>query len=220
MTRKKRTTAVASAALVSGVLFWLHQKGLLTDVIGKVVKGIDILLARLQEQGVPAVRLWLRDHLLRVVHGVSPSDTSHIAQGLYVGGQHYRRGLPRLADSGITASLSLRQTVDDAGRGVALERHLWLPTVDDSPPTLEQLAQATMFIHDARQEGRAVYVHCASGVGRAPTTAAAYLVSLGLTPPDAWRLIRRARPFVRPKAAQIEQVERFHRCINGVEQAA
>ena len=206
-------------ALVGGVLLWLHRRGLLTDAVGKATEGIDILLARLREQGVPGVRLWLRDHLLRFAHGVSPADTSCIAEGLYVGGQHFPHGLPRLADRGVTASLSLRETVDDSGRGVALERHLWLPTTDDTPPTLEQLAQAAMFIRDAREEGRAVYVHCASGVGRAPTTAAAYLVSLGLAPQEAWDLIRHARPFIRPKAAQMEQLEHFHRCINGVEQA-
>jgi hypothetical protein len=43
-------------------------------------------------------------------------------------------------------------------------------------------------------------------------------VSLGLAPQEAWGLIRRARPFVRPKAIQIEQVERFHRCVNGIDQ--
>jgi protein-tyrosine phosphatase len=124
-----------------------------------------------------------------------------------------------MAQQGLTASVSLRRSVDDAARGVALERHLWLPTTDDTPPSLTQLAEATEFICNARREGRAVYVHCASGVGRAPTAAAAYLVSLGMTPPDAWRLIRRARPFVRPKPAQSEQVEQFYRCINGNDEA-
>lgn len=208
-------TTIAGAALVSGLVFYLLREGMLTNIVGQMLKGIDILFARLREQGVPAVRLWLRDHLLRALYGVSPPDTSRVAPGLYVGGQHYRRGLRRMAQQGLTASVSLRRSVDDAARGVALQRHLWLPTTDDTPPSLTQLAEATEFIHSARQEGHGVYVHCASGVGRAPTTAAAYLVSLGLTPLEAWQLVRRARPFVRPKAAQSEQVERFYRCING-----
>jgi hypothetical protein len=215
---KQWRTALASAALAGGGLFWLLRKGVLTNLIGQVVKGIDIFLIRLREQGVPAVRLWLRDHLLRAILGVSPSDTSRVLPGLYVGGQHYRRGLRRMADQGITASLSLRRHSDDTGRGVALQRHLWLPTTDDTPPTLRQLAEAVEFIHDVRREGRAVYVHCASGVGRAPTTAAAYLVTLGLTPKQAWSLIRRARPFVRPRTAQLEQVASFHRRINGLQE--
>jgi hypothetical protein len=214
---KRWRTAIAGAALAGGASFWLLRDGVLVDAACKAAKGIGILLGRLQEQGVPVVRLWLRDHLLRAVEGVSPFDTSRIAPGLYVGGQHYRRGLRRMAEEGITASVSLRRSVDDAGRGVAMERHLWLPTTDDTPPTLEQLAEATQFIRGVRQEGRGVYVHCASGVGRAPTTAAAYLVSLGLAPEEAWQLIRRRRPFVRPKVAQMEQVERFHRCVNGID---
>lgn len=214
----QRRNIIAGAALASGTLLWLRREDVITHAVGKSVKGIDILRARLEEQGVPVVRLWLRDHLLRAVTGVSPCDTSRVVSGLYVGGQPYRRGLRRMANEGITASVSLRRTVDDEGRGVALERHLWLPTADDTPPTLHQLAEASEFIEDARREGRAVYVHCASGVGRAPTTAAAYLVSLGLAPQEAWQLIRRTRPFVRPKAAQVEQVELFYRCVNGVEQ--
>jgi predicted protein tyrosine phosphatase len=210
-------TAIVGAALASGAFVCLLREGAATNAIGKAVKGIDILVGRLREQGIPAVRLWLRDHLLRAVQGVSPFDTSLITPGLYVGGQHYQRGLRRMAREGISASLSLRRSFDDAGRGVAMERHLWLPTTDDTPPTLEQLAEASEFIRGVRREGRGVYVHCASGVGRAPTTAAAYLVSLGLAPQEAWRLIRRARPFVRPKAVQIEQVERFHRCVNGID---
>jgi hypothetical protein len=216
---KRWRTAIAGAALASGAFFWLLREGLLTDMVGKAIKGIDILLARLREQGVPAVRLWLRDHLLRAIQGVSPFDTSRVAPGLYVGGQHYRRGLRRMAEEGITASVSLRQSIDDAGRGVAMERHLWLPTTDDTPPTLEQLAEAAEFIREVRRDGRGVYVHCASGVGRAPTTAAAYLVSLGLEPNEAWSVIRRVRPFVRPRAVQLKQVERFHRCVNGIDQA-
>jgi protein-tyrosine phosphatase len=216
---RRRSRAIVGAALAGGAFCWLLREGVVSEAVGKAGKGMGILLGRLREQGVPAVRLWIRDHILRAIEGVSPFDTSRIAPGLYVGGQQYRRGLARMAEEGITASVSLRRSVDDAGRGVAMERHLWLPTTDDTPPTLQQLAEATEFIRGVRREGRGVYVHCASGVGRAPTTAAAYLVSLGLTPEDAWRLIRRTRPFVRPKAVQMEQVERFHRCVNGIDQA-
>jgi protein-tyrosine phosphatase len=58
-----------------------------------------------------------------------------------------------------------------------------------------------------------VYIHCAAGVGRAPTTVAAYLVSTGLTPDEAWALIRRTRPFIRPKVVQYEQLDQFYEWI-------
>ncbi|MFW6082850.1 MAG: protein-tyrosine phosphatase family protein, partial [Chloroflexota bacterium] len=54
-----------------------------------------------------------------------------------------------------------------------------------------------------------VYVHCGSGVGRAPTLAAAYLVFTGLTPSEAWAKIRRTRPFILPRPRQIARVAEF-----------
>ena len=39
--------------------------------------------------------------------------------------------------------------------------------------------------------------------------AAAYLVSTGLTPDQAWALIRKTRPFVNPTPPQLAVVEQF-----------
>ena len=177
----------------------------------KLRKGWSILTWRLREQGLRVTFLWLSDHLLRLLTGMSPPATSRIAPNLYVGGQHYGRGLGRMARLGIGASLSLRREADDQARGVALEKHLWLPTTDDAPPTLEQLERASSFIGEALAERRGVYVHCMSGVGRAATTAAAYLISTGLTADEAWAAIRRVRPFVRPSEAQLAMLREFQR---------
>jgi protein-tyrosine phosphatase len=144
---------------------------------------------------------------------MSPPATSRISPGLYVGGQHYQRGLGRMASLGISASLSLRREADDQARGVALEKHLWLPTTDDAPPTLEQLERASSFIGQALAEGRGVYMHCMSGVGRAATTGAAYLISTGLTADEAWAAIRRVRPFVRPSDGQLAMLKEFQRSM-------
>jgi atypical dual specificity phosphatase len=54
-----------------------------------------------------------------------------------------------------------------------------------------------------------VYIHCANGVGRAPTTAAAYFISTGLSADEAWSKIRRARPFIRPTQAQKEMIDQL-----------
>ena len=50
------------------------------------------------------------------------------------------------------------------------------------------------------------YIHCAAGIGRAPTMAAAYLVTTGLTPTEAWAKIKQVRPFIRPTPGQEEQI--------------
>jgi len=176
----------------------------------RVSKGLGILIGRLREQGLRVTMLWLMDHAQRLLTGMSPPRTSRVAPNLHLGGQHYCHGLERMARLGISATVSLRESSDDREQGVGLEKHLWLPTTDDRPPTLEQLSEASAFIGQAVAEGRGVYVHCLSGVGRAATTVAAYLVTSGLRPDEAWATIRQVRRFVRPNAVQTASVEEFH----------
>ena len=110
---------------------------------------------------------------------------------------------------GITAVVNMRIEYDDEKAGVASARYLHLPTVDDHAPSLEHLRRGAAFIAEEVGRGGCVYVHCGSGVGRAATMAAVYLVSTGMTAEAAWAHIRRSRPFIRPTAVQIEQLERF-----------
>lgn len=110
---------------------------------------------------------------------------------------------------GITAVVNMRVEYDDEKAGVASAHYLHLPTADDHAPSLEHLRQGAAFIAEEIGRGGSVYVHCGSGVGRAATMAAAYLISTGLTPEEAWSTIRQVRPFVRPTAVQVEQLERF-----------
>jgi len=65
------------------------------------------------------------------------------------------------------------------------------------------------FITAEIEQGGSVYIHCGSGIGRAATMAAAYLVSTGLTEDEAWARIRTVRPFIRPTPVQVEQLRRF-----------
>jgi hypothetical protein len=175
----------------------------------KIGKGAFIVMARVREQGLRTTWLWFTERTTRIIVGVSPARTSRVAPNLYVGGQHKRRGLKSMAVRGITACVDLRREYGDVAHGVALERQLSLPTDDDHTPTIAELQQAADFIGACLAEGRGVYIHCANGVGRAPTTAAAYLISAGLTPQQAWNTIRAARPFIRPTKVQREAIERF-----------
>ena len=56
---------------------------------------------------------------------------------------------------------------------------------------------------------RKVYVHCQSGVGRAPTMAAAFLLAQGLGLEESLTLLQRARPFVDLTATQVGQLREF-----------
>jgi hypothetical protein len=175
----------------------------------KIGKGVHIVVARVREQGLSTTWLWFTERTTRIIVGVSPARTSRIAPNLYVGGQQQRRGLKSMAARGITACVDLRREHGDAAHGVALPCQLSLPTDDDHTPTLAELQRAADFIGACLAEGRGVYIHCANGVGRAPTTAAAYLISTGLSPQHAWDTIRAVRPFIRPTKVQREAIERF-----------
>lgn len=172
-------------------------------------QGLGILWQRLTRQGPGVTLLWAADHTVRLVTGVPIRRVSQITPYLHVGGQYRRRGWSRLVSRGVAAVVNMRLEFDDNGAGIAPPRYLYLPTVDDAAPALEQLRRGVAFISEGIAGGQGVYVHCGSGVGRAPTMAAAYLVSTGLTPEQAWARIRDARPFIRPTAAQVEQIRQF-----------
>jgi predicted protein tyrosine phosphatase len=149
------------------------------------------------------------EQITRLTTGAPARRFSQITSHLHVGGQHNERGLSRLRQRGVTAVVSLRGELDDREWGIAPSRYLHLPTVDNHAPTLEHLRTGTAFIHEELKQGGMVYIHCWEGVGRAPTMAAAYLVSTGMTPDEAWKSIATIRPFIRPVASQLDQIERF-----------
>jgi len=174
-----------------------------------LVKGLRILWQRLTRQGPGVTALWAADHAVRLITGAPIRRVSQITPHLYLGGQYRRRGWRGLALQGITAVVNMRIEFDDNDAGIAPQRYLYLPTVDDEAPSLEQLHQGVAFIAAEVAEGGRVYVHCGAGVGRAATMVAAYLVSTGLTPDEAWARVRAVRPFIRPTAAQVRQLGRF-----------
>lgn len=175
----------------------------------KLSKGPAILWERLTRQGVWVTVLWAADHATRILTGAPLRRVSQITANMHVGGQYRRRGWSRMEARGVTAVINMRTEFDDKQVGIAPERYLHLPTVDDHAPSLGQLAEGTAFIASEIGRDGQVYIHCGSGVGRAPTMAAAYLISTGLPTHEAWAMIRRVRPFIRPTAAQVEQLDRF-----------
>lgn len=164
---------------------------------------------QLRELGLATMMLWTAADIMRTITGAPMLKLSQITPQLHLGGQYQRRGWPQLKKRGITAVVNLRTEFDDNHAGLAPPRYLYLPTVDEEPPTLVQLKEGVAFIATEISWGGRVYVHCHFGVGRAATLVAAYLVSTGLTPDQAWACIRQVRPFVWPTPPQSEQVESF-----------
>jgi predicted protein tyrosine phosphatase len=155
------------------------------------------------------VLLRIYAQIARRVTGAPLHQYSQITPLLHVGGQHYRQGIAEMRARGISAVVNLRREYDDEAAGVALDHYLHLPVRDNTAPTLEHLEAGVEFISRHIDQGRGVYVHCGVGVGRAPTLAAAYLVSTGLTPDEAWATLRAVRPFIWPNRRQRRVVAEF-----------
>ncbi len=175
----------------------------------KVNRALKIFRRRIKEQGLHITVLWAADHAVRIVTGAPILSLSQITPHIHVGGQYRRRGLGRLKARGVTAVVNMRIEFDDAEVGIALPSYLHLRVEDDDTPTIEQLRTGVAFIQNEEQGDGSVFIHCGSGIGRAPTMAAAYLISTGLSAEQAWTLIRETRPFIRPTPVQVEQIERF-----------
>ena len=129
---------------------------------------------------------------------------SRITPLVYVGPQFRKSGMNMLQQTGFRHLVNLRIEFDDAEHGLELENYCHLPTIDDAAISKEHLRQGIEFIHGAVEQGEKVYIHCSAGVGRAPTLAAAYFISRGMTLADALSLVKQARPFINITPPQME----------------
>lgn len=156
--------------------------------------------------------IWWRliDQVTRKATGAPLWRVSRITPQLYVGGQHSPKGWAHMQAEGISAIVNLREAhKDDRAKGIGGARHLHLPTRDNTPPRLEDLAQGVAFIQQELARGGKVYVHCGVGVGRAPTQVAAYLISTGMSVSEALSMLRAVRPFIHLTSSQKRQLVAF-----------
>lgn len=176
-------------------------------------KGARILRNRLRTHGVKTTAIWVYGRGIAKLTGVPPLRFSRVTPNLYVGPQYSARGMAHLTKHGVTAGVNLRVEYDDAAHGLAFAKYCHLPTIDDDAPTLEHLAQGAAFIREEIDAGGTVYIHCAGGIGRAPTMAAAYLIETGMTTDEALAAIRKPRPFILLTPAQLEQLRAYEAAV-------
>ena len=134
---------------------------------------------------------------------------THITRYIYLGGQINRTGWILLQRWGVSALVNLRIEWDDRLSGIDSPYYLWLPTIDGTAPTIEQLARGTAFIHEHTLARRAVYVHCAAGVGRSPVLVIAYLMACGMPVQAAIAFVTQRRPFVTMSPNQKARLVQF-----------
>lgn len=172
-------------------------------------KPFRIINHRVRSQGVGRTVIWAYARGMPKLTGRIPLRYSQVTDAIFVGPQYGKQGKRQLEQAGVQSSVNLRTEFDDAAHGLALAHYLHLPTVDETPPALEDLQTAAEFIQARVAAGDKVYIHCAGGVGRAPTTAAAYFISQGMSVEAALQLIEQARPFIDLLPAQRAQLAVF-----------
>ena len=185
-----------------------------------VGKFFRLLRLRLLSQGIKATVLWMANVFNRKLIDRPIRSQCQVTELLFVGPQFKQRGWRQLQAWGISGVVNLRREFDDRSLGVDIPHYLHLPITDDDPPTMEDLQQGVAFIKHEIESGGKVYIHCGAGVGRAPTMAAAYLISQGDTPAQAIDRIRAVRSFIRLTRVQREQLQRYHALVNRHEAVA
>jgi protein-tyrosine phosphatase len=177
-----------------------------------MMKQLYRTVLQLHHQGPRLATLALVDKVGRAVTGGPVERFSYIAPYLIIGGQPARRRWKKMFASGVKGVINLR---DEYNYELKVKfgdiKYLYLPTIDNEAPAAHHLADGVSFIREIIREEGKIYIHCWEGLGRGPTMAAAYLISTGMTPEEAWTEIRKVRPFIRPTRKQIEQLEIFAR---------
>lgn len=178
-------------------------------MIKKIRKAFRIVAYRVRTQGVWVTMQWAYGRGVPKLTGVPMHFNSAVTPNLYVGPQYNARGKQWLERNGFNGDVNMRIEFDDAEHGLALEHYCYLPTVDETPPTIEHLQEGVEFIQRILDEGGKVYIHCMGGVGRAPSMAAAYFLSTGMTLEDSIAKIKKARPFITILPEQMERLQEF-----------
>ena len=146
-----------------------------------------------------------------MITGIPLMRYSRITDSIYIGPQYGKAGKDALKAEGVNYGVNMRIEYDDAEHDVALDNYCYLPTIDDDAPTMEHLEQGVNFVRDAVENQGKVYIHCAGGIGRAPTMAAAYFISEGMSLDKALETIQAKRPFINIMPIQMERLVGFEK---------
>jgi len=137
-------------------------------------------------------------------------DLSFINENLCVGGVCSIQSLSR---NGIQAILDLREEARDNTKEFAKYsiNYLKVGIRDRKTPDKDQLNQILDWIRINVEGGKKVFVHCNLGRGRAPSIAAAYLISQGMDSKNSIKLIKKTRRYAYFNREQQKFLEEFEK---------
>ena len=137
---------------------------------------------------------------------------SEITDYIYIGTNECclkEKFIKKLLKKGIKADISLEEKKIDAPFGV--KYYLWLPVKDHTAPSPLQFKIGVSTIDQLVKAKTKVYIHCENGHGRAPTLAAAYLISRGMKPREAIDFLKSKRPRIHLYPSQLKALKKFRK---------
>jgi protein-tyrosine phosphatase len=179
------------------------------------------LFEQLRAQGFRMTVLAAYDKLTRFITGEPVWRYSWITPNILLGAQPARRLWGKLTQLGVTCVVNMREEFDYQKEiGSLPVDYMYLPTKDNTPPTLEHLQRGAGFIKLHVDRGGKVYIHCWEGLGRGPTMVATHFVAMGDTPDEAWKKIQKVRPFIRPTQSQRDRLAEYAKVLLAAKESA
>jgi atypical dual specificity phosphatase len=135
-----------------------------------------------------------------------------IDEHVLLGGTLMFDDVERLQSQGVRAVVNLcAERPDNLHRlDAARMEYLWLPVRDTRPPTVEQIMQGLAWIESRVNDGAAVYIHCAAGIGRSATLLACwYMYTRGMSVAQVLHFIKQRRPQAALTRWQVRRLEEF-----------
>ena len=129
-----------------------------------------------------------------------------------LGALPFAADVPALAAEGVRAVVNTCEEYAGPAAAYAIAdiEQLRIPTVDFTPPRLEDIERAVAFITEHAARGETVFIHCKAGRGRSATVALCWLIaSRGMTPAEAQALLQEKRPHVSRSLHERAVVRRF-----------
>jgi protein-tyrosine phosphatase len=160
--------------------------------------------------------------------GIDEVPLSRRSGQLWLCGKHFVGPDPEAAMAQVGASVvvCLTQSHEVADRYPAYvdwlhhhlnERAIWFPIPDLHAPGLQPGIELLTTLDSIVSDGHRVIMHCAAGIGRSGTMAAALLMWGGMDADTARELVAASRPMAGPEAgAQLEFLTDLQRSIGRV----
>ena len=141
--------------------------------------------------------------------GIPILKYSKITDHIFLGASPSRIGLLLLKFWGISSVLNLQNEKPNLGYGTPIRNYSYIPIIEFTAPTMINFKNGIRFIKKEIAKDNKVYVHCAEGIGRAPTMVSAYFISEGLTIDEAINKISKTRPFINILDNQLKSLKYF-----------